>query len=367
MEKLQSGRERRRGARIRAQFWTKIEGIETSLRLREGDISATGIYMKLDRPVGEPGVVHSIRIAGLDKSLAVDLMARVIRVLHYEDVDRGTIVAGAAFEFMIEDEQRKLEMGQIVRQIAVSPHIELDQPRLDYRVGVQIDGPAEEKFDATIYNFNSSEMHIETNWRVTVGEEIKGEIRTPSSKKMVRFGGQATKSICELDENGKPRYRVEVRLEKEDNAQRSDHEITSDESSADSWDGDPMAMLLEEALFPPPKREQPFSEKTHLSGALSRVRLPSLLAFFEMERMTGMLEISNEGNDAKIFFRDGQAVDVESVDGKKGEVALASLCDWQEGFFSFIVQPVDRKDRIGQKTSSLLLNLALKQDEISRQ
>ena len=92
--------------------------------------------------------------------------------------------------------------------------------------------------------------------------------------------------------------------------------------------------------------------------------LPSLLAFFELERMTGELTLERGEEIARVFLREGRVVDVEgSTDAESPRGRLASLISWDSGLFEFAILPVDRPDRVESGTSALLLDIARASDE----
>ena len=127
-----------------------------------------------------------------------------------------------------------------------------------------------------------------------------------------------------------------------------------------------MTTLLTEATQRGPGSHQ--REGAHLSGTLSEVGLPSLLGFFELERTSGILCLDQGARTARIFVREGRIVDVEceAADASTTE-ALGDLLEWRDGTFEFQFQAVERADSIGKTTSALLIDLARRHDEASRQ
>ena len=124
------------------------------------------------------------------------------------------------------------------------------------------------------------------------------------------------------------------------------------------------ALASEAALTDPPGRER---DGVHLSGRLSEVALPSLLAFLELERSSGVLGIERDSNKAAVFVQDGRILDVESDAFDSSPIeALTDLLQWSEGAFEFMFQAVERDDAIGQPTTGLLMECARIADERSR-
>jgi hypothetical protein len=105
----------------------------------------------------------------------------------------------------------------------------------------------------------------------------------------------------------------------------------------------------------------------HLSGKLSEVALPSLLAFLELERSSGILRIERDTNKAAVYVQDGRILDVESDLPDSSPIeTLADLLQWSEGAFEFMFEQVERDDAVGQSTTALLMECARISDERAR-
>lgn len=104
----------------------------------------------------------------------------------------------------------------------------------------------------------------------------------------------------------------------------------------------------------------------HLQGDLGQLKPPSLLVFFEMERMTGVLRLSHEGQQASLFLKHGRILDVEAPGRVEDPVAkVGEVIGWSQGAFSFSFEPVEREDRVKTGTTGLLLEAARVADEAS--
>ena len=110
------------------------------------------------------------------------------------------------------------------------------------------------------------------------------------------------------------------------------------------------------------------SNGIHLNGELSQVRLPSLLSFLDMEHTSGVLELERGAVRAKLFVREGQIVDVEmQPPGPSPMAMLTELMEWSDGAFGFRFEPVEREDAVAISVPALLMQLAQREDESSRQ
>jgi CheY-like chemotaxis protein/Tfp pilus assembly protein PilZ len=104
-----------------------------------------------------------------------------------------------------------------------------------------------------------------------------------------------------------------------------------------------------------------------LRGDLEQVSLPSLLAFLEMERKTGVLRVGPVTN-ALLYLLDGRPIRVVSQDlsAPNGAGLLMALLDVATGRFEFVVEPVEGPDEINMTVSRALLEHARVHDEAER-
>ena len=121
--------------------------------------------------------------------------------------------------------------------------------------------------------------------------------------------------------------------------------------------------VMDSAVAKAPKAGKPASLR-HLEGDLHQVRPTSLLVFFEMERMTGVLRLERGDARAGLFIRAGRILDVEAPGRVADPVAaLTKILGWEDGSFAFSFEPVDREDRVQTGTTGLLLEAARIADE----
>jgi len=196
-------------------------------------------------------------------------------------------------------------------------------------------------------------MLIETDWPVNEGEKLNVEIEAPSSKKKMSLVGQA-RTTRKLKHGESGRYQVEVRF--------IAPEATSAQTSADTIAEAVDQLLSETAVW---SEAVQVRSHEHLKGNLAQIRLPSLLAFIELERMSGVVRLKQDSQCAKLYVSDGRVID--AVAGENWSVnpleLLASLMRWNRGVFEFRLQEVECKDRIEMSTSALLIELARREDE----
>jgi hypothetical protein len=366
--------EARRGARVAARFRVAIEGIEDTPALRKGDISATGAYFETDHDVGEVGTIHALHLVSLDGAASVRVIAHVVRTVRMSDTV-GRRVSGAAFEFMPESDAASERLHDFVKCVLVyrrpgdEPTV---SPLLAARVG-RASGPA----DATVQKLSVRSLVLETSWAIEPGESVRVDVVAPGMTRRLRLDGRAVRVVAKA--GSPPRYDIEVEVEHETKrplrtdssmaiaATRldpKDVEDIVDPPSAGESDATRILDDLLAALILPPEEGPRRTRRTHLSGELSRIRLPTLCGLFEMERMTGRLVLVTRGVESHMYFSDGRIFDVEPLArGETKRARIGKLLAAEEGTFEFSVEKVDRPDRLGVGTTALLLDLAREADE----
>jgi uncharacterized protein (TIGR02266 family) len=104
-----------------------------------------------------------------------------------------------------------------------------------------------------------------------------------------------------------------------------------------------------------------------LRGDVEQVSLPSLLAFLEMERKTGVLRVGPVKN-ARLYLLEGRPIRVVSadLDASNASGLLMALLDVDVGRFEFVAEPVEGPDEIQMTVSGALLEHARVHDEAER-
>jgi hypothetical protein len=379
--------EARRGARIATRFLVAVEGLDAAPVLRKGDISTTGVYFETDRDVGEVGTVQSLALTSLDRSRSVVVMAHVVRTVKLADA-AGSRVSGAAFEFMPESDQAAAQVHDFVRRVlsvrkqGESPTI---TPRLGARVGEAAGSAAHPAArDATVQSLSVRTMVLETSWAIEPGEHLRVDIVAPGMTRRLRLDGLAVRVAPKA---GMPsRYDIEVEVQQEqkrpiridssmamtatrldpEQLRQIEEEVTQPGVALPESDEEVTHVLDEllSALILPPEDDASRRRHTHLSGELSRIRLPTLCSLFEMEKLTGRLVVHSGGGDSRVFFAGGRIVDVEPLaPGESPRTRVGLLLSVDRGTFDFVVEEVQRPDRLKMTTTALLLDIARESDE----
>lgn len=106
-----------------------------------------------------------------------------------------------------------------------------------------------------------------------------------------------------------------------------------------------------------------------MRGDLSKVPLASLLSLAEMERRSGVLQLTRPSETATLHIRDGAVVRIELPaihDDKEAMARFFHVLDWTSGRFELTATTVDAADVIELRTSFVLLEHARHYDEQNR-
>ena len=359
--------ERRRAGRLNARIWTQVMGVDDTWRMRRCNLSVTGVFFEVERDIGDPGSVQQVKLMTADKLCHLDVMARVVRVFSTNDIWKGYAVAGVAFDFMLNTDAQREEVEQLVRYLfagqqegaQTNPVVPPSQPRVQFTYAARVGDDA----TAMVQAINVNGMVLETSWPATVGEVIRCEITAPNSRQRFQLEGQVVNTQTDADVNGAESYSVEVSFRPGSGVAALPPEV----SQADGISiNDAIDALLEEAVFQPV--DTGFSiPNEHLKGLLSRIRVPSLLSFLEMERLTGTLDLKSGAVETLLYVREGTVVDCQTTNPHQDRMAaLAQAFRWTEGTFEFQVGDMGRPDQIHMSTTHLLLQLTTEADEAQR-
>jgi len=360
-----TGVESRRSARTAGRFWVAVEGVDTELVPRRGDISATGIFFETQFEIGDAGTVQWLHIASWDRACGVTVMAHVVRSVTLADVHRE--IRGVAFEFMPESDAAAASICELARYILESPQGAEAAPEMSPRVSARASRGAAEATAVGLSKLSVQTLLLETDWTVPVGESVRVEIIARGVRRPIRVEGTAVSVLPAMQSSGK-RYRIAVHVSSEvEGPLRRFSSIAMSavrpggpgpELQPRAMPAGPLDHLLSALIQPP---ETP-PERRHLTGLLSRIPLTTLCSLIELERLSGDLTIRRGESVSRLFLSEGRFVDVEpyTADPKS---ELAKLLECRDGSFELDVAPVERVDRIGTTMTQLLLDLACAADE----
>lgn len=362
----------RRGVRISANFWIGIEGIDPRPELRRGNLSGTGIYFEAGNLVGPRGTMdylvptgsmQFLHIESEDRKVAVQVLARIIRVSDIDDLIRGKTV-GLAVEFMPATQVGRQNLARLVRHVV---ELGLQQDETSNEVigsGIslsqnshQSESPLGASDRSTLEQLDVHKLTMETDWRAKVGETIEVFIRRPNAIEgqpslSSAIAGQVT-SVNEIADA----FRVEVR-------------VTGLAANPIEESGNVTGTFAE--MISDSYQDLALPNKDHLSGLLSRIQLPTLLSLIEMEQMTGALRVrskeTDEAEEIALVIRNGRLIDASSSLRAALSIRqlLGQLMHWSEGFFQFEVEVIEDDERIGSSLTELILDLATAADAARR-
>lgn len=102
-----------------------------------------------------------------------------------------------------------------------------------------------------------------------------------------------------------------------------------------------------------------------LRGNIPDLSVPDLVQVLVVARKSGVVRLRWAGVSGSLHVQGGTLVDAEVAD-LSGRAAALELLGWREGTFEVVFGDVDRVDRIGQATASLLMTAMVAMDEANR-
>lgn len=100
-----------------------------------------------------------------------------------------------------------------------------------------------------------------------------------------------------------------------------------------------------------------------LQGKLAQVSLAEIVQMLETGRRTGLLLLTHQAEEARLYFRDGLIVDVE-YGAARAERAFFRLVGWTSGNFTFRSIPVVREAVVKLNPQQLLMEAFRRFDEV---
>lgn len=358
---------------MEAKFFVAVEGVDAELVRRKGDISATGLYFEVDYDIGEVGTVHFLRLASFDRARTLRIMGHVVRKVSLAGT--GSVsVNGAALEFMPENEQAANDLEEFVHYIlTLAAEKPGREPRVGARLPAQSVAGAVSDPGAVVRQLSVRSMTIETNWEVLPGEQVRVEIAAPGLKRRAYLEGAAVRVGPSTDASGSPPFHVEVEFQAEIQRPRRLSSTTFTAVRPEAMESGPLPSSDEEVsktlddLFSAiirPAATETRRPTQHLSGLVSRIRLPTLCSLFEMEGISGELTLRRGAEAVVVFVSKGRLIDVVPRPAEvTARVYLGKVLSWEDGSFEFDVKNVERADQVGVGTTALILDLAREADE----
>jgi hypothetical protein len=342
--------EQRHSPRVASRFWVAIDGVDDFLRLRRGNISTTGIYFETNKNVGQTGSVQWLYLAADEKAPPIELMARLIRTVRLDDLHQGVVAAGVALQFMPDSQETREALNLLL---------------MDMQNRLGSDGAATAEWRGLVPVMAPPEGQVlrvllETSFAMTEGEEIEVEIQSGSLARGLAFTGRAERVTSLPQGDGRPGFLVELAGSSRPMKRRGSSPHTP---GVDVDDAETVHLLFSD-LMGSPIDEIAISQAKQLTGELSRIRLPGLLSFLELERMSGELHLLREGRSARLYIQAGRILDVVAEPPFSTiRAGLAELVEWNQGTFEFAFGEVNRPDKIGTTVTALLIEIAHSHDE----
>ncbi len=99
-----------------------------------------------------------------------------------------------------------------------------------------------------------------------------------------------------------------------------------------------------------------------LQGSLSELSLPDVIQLVSVSGKTGSFHLDREGEEGKIYLKDGQIVDA-MVGGLRGEYAVYEMAIWAAGEFAFMPGEESDQVTVHRSNANLMMEAARRLDE----
>ena len=102
-----------------------------------------------------------------------------------------------------------------------------------------------------------------------------------------------------------------------------------------------------------------------LRGRLEQFGLATVLSFLDLERRSGQILIVDDDKMGRVWLRGGQVISAR-IEGSRcvNRAAIYEFLSWERGYFAFTQEDLPcAVDEIGESTTLLLMNAALRTDE----
>jgi hypothetical protein len=341
------GHELRRRSRIAASLLVQIKGEDDDPVLRHGNLSTTGAYLEFQRNVGPAGSVQLLTLGTRFRNLWITVMARIVRTLTLEDIERGKLY-GVAFDFMPDSAKLFNSLEDFCRAVLEEQLQAHGEVATSQRAIVRTHSN-EQPVSARIGSMGLSRVVIETDWVADVGDAIEVSVRAPNRVSSVPFLGK----VARVEAIGPREFRLEVGSLAPVRTEVFDTPWSDDTISS------ALAFAIGETVDEIPRH--------HLAGSLDRIGMAPMLALLEMERISGKLSVQRGDSTLVLVISEGRILDVEGA-GESSVVALVhSAVSSRAGTFEFHVDDsVKSIAAPAHGITGVLLEAARRQDEEAR-
>jgi hypothetical protein len=362
--------QRRRAARLKTQLKLQVDGFDADYAIVEGDISVVGLYVELPRDTGELGSIQRLRLATLQSTERITLLARVARISRVQDFWRGDATTGVAFQFMFQEAtelgmevktipiERSWAIGEFVRCLVRES--EGGEARLDHVWAATLEGSDGESRTATVNGVSLQGTVLETEFQVPVGELIRVDIPGPGPEQRIPLFGRAIDSRP-FETSQRKGFRTAVSFEP------TELPLPQSDNSGSSIEEAFGALLTANGTTE--TAQNPETRRQQFAGDLTRISLVSVLTLCELERATGVLRLRALNHEVRCYLSNGRLFDAERVGAREPvspEAALTPVLEWRAGTFELMFEPITRIDLVGKPIGALLLNMMHALDEARR-
>lgn len=352
--------------RVQATFRVQFHTLDALVMAYTGNLSRGGMRLRADEPLDVGGVVR-VRIELPDGAPAVEIPCEIVDMSR--EAATGKYTFGVKFIDPDETARKRLEW-YILNSDPVPGQFGGAEHRCRLDVLIADDEPLQREAVARCFQERGDSVRLVGDGLAALSECLrKAPDLVLSDVQMPRMDGWQLLRML----RGRPALRNVPVVFLTSLASERDR-LLGYRLGIDDYVSKPHAPadLLERADRAVVRAAQlaaagPATTPESLRGDLEQVSLPSLLAFLEMERKTGVLRVGPVKN-ARLYLLEGRPVRLVSPDLGASEPSglLMALLDVAAGRFEFTAEPVEGPDEISMTVSTALLEHARVHDEAER-
>ncbi len=350
------------GAR-RSQLQAKIVERESTPTLESLEVQLTSIFVETDRPLALGSTVR-LDIRPSPQARAVKTVARVVATVSTQEARDGQ-AAGMALELLeIWGERSTEQLAEYLHEAASQEQV-APSWTAGARVLVVDDNPRFREQAAQAMRDSGFEVTTAANGFEALSVALREQPSVLISD--ITMPGMDGWQLLRLVRARPSLRRMPVvfltDLTSDDERLRG-YELGVDDYVAKPFTSVELIARVERVL-------ERANEANHglpgsMRGDLAKMPLTSFLAFAELERRSGVLQLVHDGEKATLHLSGGAVMRIDldaSLDDLTGLARFFHVLDWRTGHFEFTTTQVSAKDVVELSTTHVLLEHARQHDE----
>jgi DNA-binding response OmpR family regulator/Tfp pilus assembly protein PilZ len=330
------------------------------------EVKLNGIFVPSNQPL-PVGTVISLKLKLSDAGPGLTTMARVVYTITPEHAALTNREPGMRMEFLdVWGERLAQQLASFLREAAKSTSPPSNRPNAALVLVVDDDARYRE-LSASVMRESGFEVLTAQNGLEALSMALRHrpslvitDVTMPSMD-----GWQFLRMVRARPELRRTPVIFLTQLTSDEERLRG-YQLGVDDYVAKPFTGVELIARVERALERANAAEEAVANG--MRGDLSKVPLASLLTLAEMERRSGMVQLTRPGETATLHLRDGAVARIDLVEPfakLEGIARFFHVLDWSAGRFELSTAALPVDDVMHVRTSFALLEHARMQDEIA--